>query len=127
MKQAGYSKRQGGRSSDRYRQQQKPTHNGSGGGSGSSYSSFNEPKARGNPQQSVDKYLTLARDAATSGDPISAENYYQYADHYYRLALAARPSRQPHIRKPATETPDGSAETPTESVPESPPEDPQTL
>lgn len=123
MKQAGYSKRQGGRSSDRYRQQQKPTHNGSSGGNGSSYSGFNEPKVRGNPQQSVDKYLTLARDAATSGDPISAENYYQYADHYYRLVLAARPARQPHIRRPATKTQNSAAtEAPTENVTESLPE-----
>lgn len=85
MKQAGYSKRPQGRSSERHRQPQRHT-----------YGDSNEGKMRGNPQQCVEKYLTLARDAASSGDPISAENYYQYADHYYRIALANRPTRSHH-------------------------------
>lgn len=82
MKQAGYSKRSQNRSSDRQRHTQRHSSNNDGNG-----------KARGNPQQSVEKYLTLARDAASSGDPISAENYYQYADHYYRMVMANRPPR----------------------------------
>lgn len=90
MKQAGYSKRQSSRSPDRHRQQPHRQTN----------SNSSEQKIRGNAQQYVDKYLTLARDAATSGDPISAENYYQYADHYFRIVLANRPSRLPPIRKP---------------------------
>ena|ERR1700722_19372186 len=81
MKQVGYSKRPQGRSSERYRKPQKQL-NGDG-----------EGKMRGNPQQCVEKYLMLARDAAASGDPVSAENYYQYADHYYRVSLA---NRMPH-------------------------------
>ena len=88
MKQAGYSKRPPSRSSERHRQHHK-----------SSNGDFNDGKSRGNPQQSVERYLTLARDAASSGDPISAENYYQYADHYYRLALASRISRAPRPEK----------------------------
>ena len=88
MKQAGYSKRPQGRSSERHRQPQRH-----------SYSDSKEVKARGNPQQFVEKYLTLARDAASSGDSISAENYYQYADHYYRLVLANRPPRPQHHLK----------------------------
>lgn len=88
MKQAGYSKRPHGRSSERHRHFQKQT-NGD----------FGDNKVRGNPQQCVEKYLTLARDAATSGDPISAENYYQFADHYYRIALAHRAARSPHSSK----------------------------
>ncbi|MBX9621293.1 MAG: DUF4167 domain-containing protein [Alphaproteobacteria bacterium] len=90
MKQAGYSKRQNSRSPDRHRQQPHRQANGNS----------SDQKMRGNAQQCVDKYLTLARDAATSGDPISAENYYQYADHYFRIVLANRPSRLPPIRKP---------------------------
>lgn len=82
MKQAGYSKRPRSRSFERHRQPQKNL-NGEAP----------EPKMRNNPQQYVEKYLTLARDAAASGDPISAENYYQYADHYYRLAAINRLSR----------------------------------
>ena len=89
MKQAGYSKRQSSRSPDRHRQQPHRQIN----------SNSSDQKIRGNAQQYVDKYLTLARDAATSGDPISAENYYQYADHYFRIVLANRPSRLPPMRK----------------------------
>ncbi len=81
MKQAGYSKRPRGRSFER---RQTPKHmNGDAG----------EIKARNNPQQIIEKYLTLARDAASLGDPVSAENYFQYADHYHRLASASRLTR----------------------------------
>lgn len=45
-------------------------------------------KVRGNAQQVVEKYLQLARDASTAGDPVAAENYFQHAEHYYRLQTA---------------------------------------
>jgi hypothetical protein len=47
-------------------------------------------KIRGNPAHIAEKYVQLARDAQASGDPISAENYYQHAEHYYRLIAAAQ-------------------------------------
>ena len=40
---------------------------------------------RGNAHQVFDKYQALAREAASSGDRIAAEAYWQYADHYYRM------------------------------------------
>ena len=46
-------------------------------------------KVRGNAQQVVEKYLTLARDASSAGDRINAESYYQFAEHYYRVMNAA--------------------------------------
>lgn len=46
-------------------------------------------KVRGNAQQIVDKYQALAREAATAGDPVMAENYYQHAEHYYRVLTAS--------------------------------------
>jgi len=45
-------------------------------------------KVRGTAQQVVDKYQTLAREASTAGDPVRAENYYQHAEHYYRVLSA---------------------------------------
>ena len=45
-------------------------------------------KLRGSANQIWDKYLALARDASSSGDRIAAENYYQHAEHYYRLMTA---------------------------------------
>jgi hypothetical protein len=47
-------------------------------------------KIRGNPAHIAEKYIQLARDAQASGDPVSAENYYQHAEHYYRLIAAAQ-------------------------------------
>jgi Domain of unknown function (DUF4167) len=47
-------------------------------------------KIRGNPSHIAEKYVQLARDALTSGDPIAAENYYQHAEHYYRVIAAAQ-------------------------------------
>jgi hypothetical protein len=37
----------------------------------------------------AEKYIQLARDAQSSGDPVAAENYYQHAEHYFRLIAAA--------------------------------------
>lgn len=48
-----------------------------------------EGKVRGTPQQIIDKYLLLARDAQTSGDRVLAESFQQHAEHYIRLLSAA--------------------------------------
>lgn len=45
----------------------------------------NDGKIRGSAQQILDKYLTLARDATSSGDRIAAEGYFQHAEHYHRV------------------------------------------
>ncbi len=47
-------------------------------------------KIRGTAQHIADKYAQLARDAQASSDPVSAENYLQHAEHYYRLIAAAQ-------------------------------------
>jgi hypothetical protein len=47
-------------------------------------------KIRGTASHVAEKYIQLARDAQTSGDPVSAENYYQHAEHYFRLIAAAQ-------------------------------------
>ncbi len=62
-------------------------------------------KIRGNPSHIAEKYMQLARDAQSSGDPVAAENYYQHAEHYYRLiATAQEQFRQnnPHFPRPET-------------------------
>ena len=38
-----------------------------------------------NPAQALTKYLALAKNAASSGDTIKAEYYYQHVDHFSRL------------------------------------------
>jgi hypothetical protein len=51
-----------------------------------------EGKVRGTPQQIIEKYLLLARDAQTSGDRVMAENFLQHAEHYIRLLGASQPA-----------------------------------
>jgi hypothetical protein len=53
-------------------------------------SSGPDVKIRGTASHVAEKYLQLARDAQSSGDPIAAENYYQHAEHYFRLIAAAQ-------------------------------------
>jgi Domain of unknown function (DUF4167) len=45
-------------------------------------------KIRGNAYQVFERYVALAREAATSGDRIAAENFYQHAEHYFRIMNA---------------------------------------
>jgi hypothetical protein len=47
-------------------------------------------KIRGTPNHVAEKYVQLARDAQASGDPVAAENYFQHAEHYFRLIAAAQ-------------------------------------
>lgn len=44
-----------------------------------------EGKVRGTPQQIIEKYNQLARDAQLSNDRVGAENFQQHAEHYTRL------------------------------------------
>jgi hypothetical protein len=45
-------------------------------------------RIRGNAYQVLEKYLAMARDATAAGDRISAENFYQHAEHYFRMINA---------------------------------------
>lgn len=53
-------------------------------------SSGPDVKIRGTPSHIAEKYITLARDALSSGDPVLAENYLQHAEHYNRIILSYR-------------------------------------
>ena len=53
-------------------------------------SSGPEGKVRGTPQQIIDKYNQLARDAQLSNDRVAAENFQQHAEHYLRLLSDAQ-------------------------------------
>ena len=52
-------------------------------------SSGPEGKVRGTPQQIIEKYMSLFRDAQLSGDRVAAENFQQHAEHYTRILLEA--------------------------------------
>jgi len=53
-------------------------------------SSGPDVKIRGTPSHIAEKYVSLARDALSSGDPVLAENYLQHAEHYNRIILSYR-------------------------------------
>ncbi|MCR8726351.1 DUF4167 domain-containing protein [Frigidibacter sp. ROC022] len=52
-------------------------------------SSGPEGKVRGTPQQIIDKYNQLARDAQLSNDRVAAENFQQHSEHYTRMLSEA--------------------------------------
>jgi hypothetical protein len=65
-------------------------------------SSGPDVKIRGTAQHIAEKYMHLARDAASSGDLVMMENYFQHAEHYNRIIAAAQAAQaqqyasQPH-------------------------------
>ena len=57
-------------------------------------SSGPEGKVRGTPQQIIDKYNQLARDAQLSNDRVATENFQQHAEHYLRLLANAQKEQE---------------------------------
>ncbi len=57
-------------------------------------------KIRGNAHHVAEKYLQLARDAQSSGDPVAAESYLQHAEHYFRLIASAQAAQAGFSRQP---------------------------
>lgn len=45
-------------------------------------------RLRGTAQQLFEKYLQLGRDATGGGDRVTAEGYFQHAEHYFRILNA---------------------------------------
>lgn len=95
----------------RGRNRNKGYHGGGGGGGGHHHNPLTrvyesngpEVKIRGTAHHVAEKYLQLARDAQTSGDPVTAENHFQHAEHYLRLIAAAQEQfrqQNPHYQAP---------------------------
>jgi hypothetical protein len=59
-------------------------------------------KIRGNAYQVFERYVALAREAASGGDRIAAENLYQHAEHYFRIMNANGEGNQHGMPRPAT-------------------------
>ncbi len=73
-------------------------------------------KIRGTANHVAEKYIQLARDAQSSGDPVAAENYYQHAEHYFRLIAAAQ--EQFRQNQPSFYRPEGGGEQPQQHNPQ---------
>ena len=57
-------------------------------------------KIRGTALHIAEKYVTLARDAQSSGDRVMAENYLQHAEHYFRVIAAAQAQNPQNAQQP---------------------------
>lgn len=84
-------------------------------------------KIRGTAQQVLERYLALGRDAYSAGDPITAEGFYQHAEHYYRLlhAFDSDEDRNRRNNAEAAKTegkPENKPEPKSEAAPEATPE-----
>ena len=51
-------------------------------------------RIRGTSQQLFEKYLQLGRDATSSGDRVTAEGFFQHAEHYFRILNAMNQAAQ---------------------------------
>ena len=80
-------------------------------------------KLRGSAPQVFDKYIALAREAFSNGDRVSAENFFQHAEHYYRVQnLATSEKKSKEIEKVSNgDTSSQKISQEKESVSESPP------
>ena len=86
-RQRGRGRKPGGGGHHNHHQQQHPNRQ--------MESSGPETKVRGPVSHIHERYLQLARDAASSGDRVLSENYLQHADHYFRLWRQMQPAMPP--------------------------------
>ena len=92
----------------------------SGGRNSNFESSGPQGKIRGTAYQVIEKYQALGRDALTFGDRVAAENYFQHAEHYYRVMVANGGAEQRGARQPAQ--PQNRPQQTPEQTPEQNPE-----
>ena len=59
-------------------------------------------KIRGSAHQIFERCVALAREAAIGDDRVAAENFYQHAEHYLRVANANREGNQQGAPRPPT-------------------------
>ena len=62
-------------------------------------------KIRGNAYQVFERYVALAREAQSSGDRVAAENFYQHAEHYFRIMNANGDGQNNQFQQPRPTTP----------------------
>jgi len=94
MRQSQQNRRSRGRSNNNNRKGQNPL-------TRSYESNGPDVKIRGTPSHIAEKYVTMARDALSSGDPVLAENYLQHAEHYNRIIMTYREQQVPQTNEHA--------------------------
>jgi len=51
-----------------------------------------DTRIRGSAHQIFERYIGLAREAVVADDRVAAENFYQHAEHYFRVSQVTRES-----------------------------------
>lgn len=96
----------------------KPRFQQQGGGGGHHGHGHGHNRPRKNYGAAREKYLAQARDALAAGDRVLAENYYQHADHCYRMMVEDGSFRQQRPQNPAAPAAEGEvAQAPEEVIP----------
>ena len=77
-------------------------------------------KIRGNAYQVFERYVALAREAVSSGDRIAAENFYQHAEHYFRIMNANGDNPGQNMNRPMTPADQEMEQPESQEQPEQP-------
>jgi hypothetical protein len=85
-----------GGSNNQQRNKSRFSHGHGGGGN----QGHNNNRPRKNYGAMREKYLAQARDALASGDRVLAENYFQHADHCFRMIAEDNANRPPRVHAP---------------------------
>ena len=80
-------------------------------------SSGPEGKVRGTPQQIIEKYLTLARDAQLSNDRVAEQSFLQHAEHYTRMLGEAQREQAERQQNSQNRDDDGRDEGSNQNAP----------
>jgi hypothetical protein len=62
-------------------------------------------RIRGSASQIIERYLHLAREAERIDDRVSSQNYYQHAEHYFRINHLDRADNLPAASQPTNRAP----------------------
>jgi hypothetical protein len=100
---------QGGSNYNNQRNNRPRYQSGGGGGGDHRNNGGGSNRPRKNYGAMREKYLANARDALASGDRVLAENYYQHADHCYRMMVEEGSQQRP--QQPQQAQPQGSEES----------------
>ncbi len=93
---------------NQHKRPQRYQQNGGGEHRSAHHNSGNGHRPRRNYGAAREKYLAQARDALASGDRVLAENYFQHADHCYRMMVEEGQTR-PNYTPPPQQGDEASA------------------
>ncbi len=80
-------------------------------------------KIKGSAAHIAEKYMALARDSLSAGNPVTAENYFQHAEHYNRIIQAAQAKQEEQAAAQSGKVNNGKSDRNNDRRPRLPKED----